>query len=97
MSCEHNDCSRGLELFVSAASVFHIEPILCLFMSLPSVADGGLSNVVTLLTNQVVVVLRSRCLVDAIVYDLVSEPLRSSIRLPGWADVIASSHYCCPL
>ena len=47
-------------------------------------ADGGLSNVVTLLTNQVVVVLRSRCLIDAVVYDLVSEPLRSSVRLPRW-------------
>ena len=84
VSCEHNDCSCGLELFVSAASVFHIEPILCFFVSLPGVADSGLSNVATLLTNQIVVVLRSRCLVDAVVYDLVSEPRRSSIRLPSW-------------
>ena len=60
-------------------------------------ADGGLSNVVTLLTDQVVVVLRSRCLIDAVVCDLVSEPLRSSVRLPSWADVIASSHGCYPL
>jgi hypothetical protein len=53
-------------------------------VNLPGVADGGLSNVVTLLTNQVVIVLRSRCLIDAVVYVLVSEPLRSSTRLPGW-------------
>ena len=82
---------------MSVTNVFHIELILCFFPNLSSMADSGPSKAATLLVSQVVVVLRSRYLVDAIVYDLVSEPIRSSIRLPSWADVIASSHYCCPL
>ena len=38
-------------------------------------ADSGLSSAATLLTNKVVIVLRSRCPVDAVVFDLVSELL----------------------
>ena len=68
VSCERSDCSCGRELFVSAANVFHIELILCFFPNLSNMADSGLSNATTLLVNQVVVVLRSRYLVDTVIH-----------------------------
>ena len=54
---------------MSVADVFHIELILCFFPNLSNMADSGPSNATTLLVNQVVVVvLRSRYLVDTVMY-----------------------------
>ena len=53
---------------MSVADVFHIELILCFFPNLSNMADSGPSNAATLLVNQVVVVLRSRYLVDAVMH-----------------------------
>ena len=52
---------------MNIVDVFHIELILCFFPNLSNMADSGQSNSTTLLVHQVVV-LRSRYLMDAIMY-----------------------------
>ena len=53
---------------MNVADVFHIELILCFFPNLSNMADSGPSDATALLVNQVVVVLRSRHLVDAVMH-----------------------------
>ena len=59
--------SSSMGYLMNVADVFHIELILCFFPNLSNMADSGQSNSATLLVHQVVV-LRSRYLIDTVMY-----------------------------